>query len=77
MELEMWVVTDHPKDFPNHYVARKNVVAHGGNIIKLDGPGNLIIMENLEELRQILASKGLSKMLRDESDDPVIVESWM
>lgn len=66
----MWVVYDHPSDFPNKYVARKRD--------DLGNPTNdIIVTSTLEELRSMLRMKGLTCLTRNEIDDPVIMETWL
>lgn len=65
---EMWVVYDHPTDFPESYVARK---------WKNCTPTQDIIVETtLETVRERLPN-GLVRLERHELDDPCIVESWI
>ncbi|HET9538090.1 MAG TPA: hypothetical protein VFP43_22545 [Mesorhizobium sp.] len=72
--LRMWTVYDHPKDYPDCYVARMFEV-------DAEGPratGSIIIMESLERLRDTLAFEmHLTPMKRNPEDDPVIVETWL
>lgn len=71
--LEWWVVYDHPKDYPDGYVARK-WIANAEDA----GPTDVAMWSNnLEEVRDFLENLGLVKLARDPSDDPVIVESWI
>jgi hypothetical protein len=66
---DMWVITDHPKDLPNHFVARRWV--HG--VPTAEG----LVSQHLENLRARMEAMGLVCIPRDECDDPVIVESWL
>lgn len=66
---DLWVVTDHPKDFPEFFVARRWVNGQPTGAAMMD--------RSLEDLRRTLAAYGLTRIPRDESDDPVIVESWV
>ncbi len=66
--VEIWVIYDHPIDFPNEFVARKFID---------DKPTvDVIVMPTLEEVRMMLPD-GLVKMDRSPVDDPKIVETWM
>lgn len=66
----MWVVYDHPSDFPNKYVARKRD--------DLGIPTNdIIVTTTLDEMRSMMTMKGLTCITRSEDDDPVIVETWL
>jgi hypothetical protein len=72
--LPMWTVYEHPKDYPDAYVARLFEV-------DADGPratGSVIIMKNLDDLRDVLAFQlHLTCLARNDVDDPVIVETWL
>jgi hypothetical protein len=71
--LSMWTVYDHPKDFPNNFVARCFVVSP-------DGPQpteNFVVSPTLKALRMMLRMSGLSCMQRAEGDDAKIVETWL
>ena len=67
--LTMWVIYDHPADYPRAYAARKWV----GN----DATDSIICGNTLDALRDILRAKGLTRLPRHVSDDPVIVETWL
>jgi len=72
-DLEMWVIYDHPKDFPDCFVARKTVVNSGPEY-----PRPTAVCKTaptLEDLREKLPP-GLSMLSRSPDDDPVIVEIW-
>lgn len=67
--MDIWTVYDHPKDFPNNYVARR---------FFLDTPtGDIMVCATLDAIRIMLRQKGLSRLARHENDDPVIVEVWL
>jgi hypothetical protein len=67
--LSMWTIYDHPTDYPDHFVARR---------FELDKPTSQILLcETLEPIRDALAGAGLICFMRDPSDDPKIVETWM
>jgi hypothetical protein len=68
-ELPMWVVYDHPSDFPNNYVARR---WHGER-----ATSDLMVCPDLEVIRRQLRLRGLYKLDRWEGDDPMIVEVWL
>jgi len=67
--LVMWTIYDHPSDWPNFYVARKWIGEEPMNVVLLDA--------DLDRLRETLARKGLVKLMRNEGDDPVILETWL
>lgn len=67
--LPIWVVYDHPNDFPNIYVARLWV--------GLRATEEFIVSPDLEGLRDVLIGRGLVKLDRMEGDDPAILETWL
>lgn len=72
-DLAMWVVYDHPKDFPDQYVARQHVVGIAGN----RPTGRTMGSDRLERVRAALENLGLVCIARSEKDDPVIIETWL
>lgn len=65
----LWTIYDHPRDFPDCFVARK---------YHIGGPTSHVIMrQSLEELRTMLCQMGFVRIPRDDNDDPVIVETWI
>jgi len=72
----MWVVYDHPLDFPDSFVARKHIVVLGTDAM-------LIVTEEIElaptlrEIRKLLEPLGLVCLPRYENDDPKIIEVWL
>lgn len=71
--LEMWVVYDHPTDYPDKYVARLHQVLPGG---AYGATNYALVCSDLEVLRQGLPS-GLVRIERSPGDDPKILETWM
>lgn len=66
--LNIWVIYDHPDDFPDQFTARRWV---------LDRPTDeYLFADTLDELRGKLPP-GLVRLQRDPADDPKIVESWL
>lgn len=74
-KLSMWTVYDHPRDFPNNYVARRFEIGGGGSGPKITT--DLMVGFDLEQMRGYLRSLGLTVIPRSEGDDPVIVECWI
>lgn len=67
--LSIWTIYDHPRDYPDGYVARR---------FELDRPTrDAIVGWSLRELRSLFADLGLGRIARHPSDDPVIVETWL
>lgn len=68
--LPIWVVYDHPTDFPESYIARL-----------WDGMTNTatasyLLAPTLDALRARLPPE-LVQLARHEEDDPAIVETWL
>jgi hypothetical protein len=77
--LNIWTVYDHPLDFPHGYVARRFEV---GNNTELGPqisprPTRDVIQGELQIIRESFRHCGLTRMPRDEQDDPKIVECWL
>jgi hypothetical protein len=67
--LEIWTIYDHPRDFPNTFVARR---------FMYDRPTDRVITApNVETLRSWFRQRGLCRIPRDPLDDPKIVECWL
>lgn len=67
--IDVWVIYDHPKDFPNEFVARK---------YDLDLPTDTLIQApTLSHLQETFIKMGLTKIPRHPNDDPCITESWI
>jgi hypothetical protein len=71
--LPMWVVYDHPSDYPEHYVARQHIVGIAGD----EATNRMMMAATLESIRTALGNLGLVCITRSEEDDPVIVETWL
>jgi hypothetical protein len=72
-KIAIWAVYDHPKDFPDCFVARK----HEADDTGYWPTPNTVTSMTLEGLRRQLRMKGLTPIARDVTDDPKIVESWL
>jgi hypothetical protein len=72
--LAIWTVYRHPTDYPDKFVARR---------FDVDGSGpkpsaSIIISGDLDALRDILCYElHLTRLMRNEDDEPQIVESWL
>lgn len=68
--LPIWVVYDHPRDFPSNYVAR---LFYGEEMTDM-----LLVCSDLERLRDEINRRGQTvKLMRSPGDDPVILETWI
>lgn len=68
-QLSIWVVYDHPRDYPSNFVARR---FEGEEATK-----DIMVCPDLEVIRRQLYLRGLVKLGRWEGDDPAIVEVWL
>jgi hypothetical protein len=72
--LSIWTVYDHPRDYPDRYVARQFIVTAG----EAEPTLNVIMATDLETLRATLLNElHMHRIPRSERDDPVIVETWI
>lgn len=72
--LDMWVVYDHPTDFPANYIARRwYIVPNEDPIVSRE----IIPAAELDDLRYVLDGMGLSQLAHMDNDDPVIIETWL
>lgn len=67
--LAIWVIYDHPTDWPNHFVARRWVDERPTE--------DMVLAFDLDRLREFLAEHGFVCLARMEGDDPKIVETWL
>lgn len=67
--LPIWVVYDHPTDWPEHYVAR---LWEGEQPTE-----HIVLTTDLTLLRRHLDAQGLYCLGRSDGDDPKIVEIWL
>jgi hypothetical protein len=68
----LWVIYDHPLDYPNHWVVRAHVVFPGITGVS----HHAYLYSSLEEARRALPP-GLVKCNRHPTDDPQIFETWI
>ena len=72
--LTFYCITDHPTDFPDHFVVRRHILHPGAAAA---------IPEDEKPLPPSLAAAratipaGAINVGRDHADDPVISETWM
>ena len=66
-------VYDHPKDYPQSYVARVHIVGRGRH---WPSPSIFIVRDTLEDVRAAIPA-GMHRMNRSPTDDPCIVETYM
>ncbi len=71
--MYQWVIYDHPKDFPDVYVARKWEIKDG----KFEPTQEIKKSKNIDELRKYFFQQQLFRIVRMPGDDPCIVEVWI
>ena len=71
--LPSFTIYDHPKDHPDLFVARLAHLAEAG------GAGLDLAFgdPSLERLQTTMEALGLVKLMRQDGDNPVIVETWI
>lgn len=73
--LQLYVVYDHPSDFPDHYVVRRMLIKDGETAFDQK---YFFQSDNLDTIRHHLVFElGLVRMERDVNDDPVILETYV
>lgn len=70
--LPIFTITDHPKDFPDAYVARLHLTLPAPEALPL-----IFKNPDLEAVRAVMRTMGLVKLDRSPEDDPVILETWL
>lgn len=71
--LEMWTVYDHPKDYPDSFVARLWQIVDGEPL-----PTPMIMQaDKLVKIQRQFEAIGLHRLPRFPGDDPTIVETWL
>jgi len=66
--LDLWVIYEHPRDYPEDFIARR---------WQLGTPtDDILIAPTLEKIRSKLPL-GLVRIPRAKADDSVIVEVWI
>lgn len=75
MGMIAWTIYDHPRDFPDKFVARQFYI-FGGVVRPSD---RAFFADSLEELRARIhwLYPDLMPFQRNEHDEPQIVETWI
>ncbi|MGK7898695.1 MAG: hypothetical protein AB4372_35050, partial [Xenococcus sp. (in: cyanobacteria)] len=71
--LNTWTIYKRIEGFPNKFVAVRRI---GGNAI-LDRESDLIIKDNIEEIRDIFESEGRKRIEPQAEQESTIVEIWI
>lgn len=74
--LSIYTIYDHPSDYPDQYVIKKWDVQKG-NTEPVQDPRYVYAGTDLEVCRDQMRNMGLVLMPREDSDDIVIIESWI
>ena len=76
--MDMWVIYDHPRDYPDNFVVRLWEIKPDGFSEMCVKPSlnNFHLVKTLDEARQLIPV-GLHAIPRFANDDPVIVEVWV
>ena len=70
--LEMWVIYERPKDYPQGFVARRWLIAAGE-----PRPTSVAFVADTLEGARAQLPPGLFRMDRQPDDEPQIVEVWL
>jgi hypothetical protein len=75
----MWIVFEHPPDFPTCYAAKLFHITREGDTIPTQSPAEFITAPYLTELRErLMTQKGMTQRLGRHPDDlPGVIESWL
>lgn len=73
--MSTWTVYDHPKDFPDHFVARRFEVVIGD--LEPRWTSDVYLAHDIEQLHQHFERLGLAFLPRFEADEPQIMGVWM
>lgn len=71
--LPMFVVYDHPSDYPDTFVARAHLTGKG----RAEPTAFAIRATELDAIQTAMEALGLVKLDRFPQDDPVILETWI
>jgi hypothetical protein len=72
--LDVWTLYDSPADMPGFFVLRRFETHADGTYTETD---EVLASTEVEDLRDVMRDRGLSRINRNEHDDPHIVESWI
>lgn len=70
--VSVWTVYDHPRDYPDAWVARRSEIGFG----TVTHTADMFTADTLDELRALIPP-GLVCVRRSPGDDPKIVEIWL
>lgn len=72
--LPMWVVYDHPRDYPHGFIARLWLTLPTAEVTD-----DTLTADTLEELREKIQAHApwMVMLTRHPIDDPAIIETWL
>ena len=70
--LSVWIIYDHPVDYPNGFVARRAEVSTEPPLSH-----SFVYAGDLASLRREMRSRRLFRIPRDPKDYPKIIETWI
>lgn len=75
MTVAQWVIYDHPRDYPSHYVVRRWLVGREG----VQPTPDIWLRPDLPGARAVVAAcaPGAYRLEPTRGDDPVIMEVWV
>jgi len=72
--LANWTVYERPRDYPDGYIARKWVILRGA--AEPFPTNEIVVGTTLDDVRAKLPPGLAGPLLRNDDDDPKIVETW-
>lgn len=72
--LPLYVVYDHPRDFPKHIVVREQHAQPNGQIV---ASAEAFLYDTVEAMHAEWSHRGLFWYPRFENDDPCILGVWL
>jgi hypothetical protein len=77
MSLYIYVVYDHPKDYPDHWVVKRDIISSVyPSCIGRDSQ-YVLVKNSLAEIKRHFESLGLYFLKRLPDDDPVIYGTYL
>lgn len=71
--LHVWVIYRNPADYPGRFVLRQHLISAGA----VTPTDEVFVSERLITLRRIVLRRGLYRLLPDDSDPEIILETWL
>lgn len=74
-ELEIYTLYDHPKDYPDHYVIKRDLIVGGGRVFR-DARFHFQSTER-DTCMEFMLTMGKVALAPDPTDDPVILMTFV